>query len=192
MFGIKSLKRTINKQAKDIRKYKNIIDSKEFEIFRLNMNNDILKIQNKKYKEAIDYFEKLNNLSKEELNELLDKRVTLQKVLEMFNKSKKYEIITLCGSTKFKDEFIKAQEELTLQGKIVISVGLFGHADNKYGNEITEEIKTMLDDIHKRKIDLSDAIYVINKNGYIGSSTKSEIEYALRNNKKIYYLEEIK
>lgn len=192
MFGIKSLKRTINKQAKDIHKYKNIIDSKEFEIFRLNMDNDILKIQNKKYKKSIDYFEKLNNLSKEELNELLDKRVTLQKVLEMFNKSKKYEIITLCGSTKFKDEFIKAQEELTLQGKIVISVGLFGHADNKYGNEITEEIKTMLDDIHKRKIDLSDAIYVINKNGYIGSSTKSEIEYALRNNKKIYYLEEIK
>ena len=192
MFGIKSLKRTINKQAKDIHKYKNIIDSKEFEIFKLNTDNDILKIQNKKYKEAIDYFEKLNNLSKEELNELLDKRVTLQKVLEMFNKSKKYEIITLCGSTKFKDEFIKAQEELTLQGKIVISVGLFGHADNKYGNEITEEIKTMLDDIHKRKIDLSDAIYVINKNGYIGSSTKSEIEYALRNNKKIYYLEEIK
>lgn len=101
-----------------------------------------------------------------------------------------FEIITLCGSTKFKDDFIKIQEELTLQGKIVISVGLFGHADNKYENKITNEIKEMLDDMHKKKIDLSDAIYVINKNGYIGESTTSEIEYAKSTNKKIYYMEE--
>ena len=103
----------------------------------------------------------------------------------------KYEIITLCGSTKFKDDFIRIQEELTLQGKIVISVGIFGHADNKFGNEITPDVKLMLDDIHKRKIDLSDSIYVINKNGYIGESTKSEIEYAKMTGKNIYYMETI-
>jgi hypothetical protein len=98
-----------------------------------------------------------------------------------------YKVITLCGSTKFKDEFIKAQENLTLEGNIVISVGLFGHADKQYESVITEDVKAMLDDMHKRKIDLADEIYVINKNGYVGSSTKSEIEYAHKTNKPVRY-----
>ena len=41
---------------------------------------------------------------------------------------KKYKVITLCGSTKFKDDFMRVQKELTLKGNIVISVGLFGHS----------------------------------------------------------------
>lgn len=102
----------------------------------------------------------------------------------------KYKVITLCGSTKFKDEFIKGQKDLTLKGNIVISVGLFGHADGEFGTIITEEVKEMLDDIHKRKIDMADEIFVINKNGYIGSSTKSEIAYAKATGKKVVYLEE--
>lgn len=102
----------------------------------------------------------------------------------------KYKVITLCGSTKFKDDFNRIQEELTLSGNIVISVGLFGHADGRYQTVITDEVKIMLDDIHKRKIDLSDAIYVINKGGYIGSSTKSEIEYAKAHGKEILFMEQ--
>ena len=99
----------------------------------------------------------------------------------------KYKVITLCGSTKFKDEFLIEQKRLTLEGNIVISVGLFGHSDD---DEVwTENIKKMLDDMHKRKIDMADEIFVINKNGYIGSSTKSEIEYALKTNKKVNYME---
>lgn len=101
----------------------------------------------------------------------------------------KYKVITLCGSTRFKDEFLKVQKQLTLEGNIVISVGLFGHADDELENVITSEIKVMLDDMHKRKIDMSDEIYVINKNGYIGESTKGEIEYAIKTRKKINYLE---
>ncbi|MCG4579820.1 hypothetical protein [Clostridium cochlearium] len=101
----------------------------------------------------------------------------------------KYKVITLCGSTKFKDEFLQAQKQLTLEGNIVISVGLFGHADGEFGNVITPEIKVMLDDIHKRKIDMSDEIYVINKNGYIGESTKDEIDYAIKTGKRVNYLE---
>lgn len=97
-------------------------------------------------------------------------------------------IITLCGSTKFKEEFIQTQKELTLLGHIVISVGLFGHADKE---NISEETKIMLDLMHKRKIDLSDAICVINKNNYIGSSTQSEIDYAENNNKYIFYYKDI-
>lgn len=83
-----------------------------------------------------------------------------------------YEVITLCGSTKFKDEFIKAQKELTLKGNIVISVGLFGHSgDNEVWND---GVKEMLDDMHKRKIDMADAIMVIDIDGYIGESTKKK------------------
>lgn len=101
----------------------------------------------------------------------------------------KYKVITLCGSTKFKDEFIKEQKRLTLEGNIVISVGMFGHSGD---NEVwTENTKEMLDDMHKRKIDMADEIFVINKDGYIGSSTKSEIEYANRHGKKVVYMEKV-
>jgi len=98
-----------------------------------------------------------------------------------------YKIITLCGSTRFRDEFIAWQKRLTLEGNIVISVGLFGHSGDE---EVwLEKTKLMLDDMHKRKIDLADEIFVINVGGYIGSSTKSEIEYALMTNKAVKYLE---
>lgn len=103
-----------------------------------------------------------------------------------------YEVVTLCGSTKFKDDFIKAQEFLTLNGRIVVSVGLFGHADNKYQTEITSDVKTMLDDMHKRKIDMADSILVINRDDYIGKSTRSEIEYAASIGKEIKYMFEHK
>ena len=109
----------------------------------------------------------------------------------------KYKVITLCGSTKFKDEFLKAQKDLTLKGNIVISVGLFGHSgdfevwENMDEGTLTKT-KEMLDDIHKRKIDMADEIFVINVNGYIGDSTKSEIEYAIKTGKKVNYLEECK
>ena len=99
----------------------------------------------------------------------------------------KYQVITLCGSTRFKDAFMETQKRLTLEGNIVISGGLFGHSgDEEVWKPGTKE---MLDDMHKRKIDMADAIYVINVGGYIGESTRSEIEYALRNGKKVYYLE---
>ena len=99
----------------------------------------------------------------------------------------KYKVITLCGSTRFKDQFIEAQKKLTLEGNIVISVGLFGHSGD---DEVwTEGTKAMLDDMHKRKIDMADEIFVINVGGYIGNSTRSEIEYAKQNGRKVNYLE---
>jgi hypothetical protein len=99
----------------------------------------------------------------------------------------KYKVITLCGSTRFKDEFIEAQKRLSLAGNIVISVGLFGHSGD---NEVWDDgVKEMLDDMHKRKIDMADGIYVINVGGYIGNSTRSEIEYAKAHGKTIEYLE---
>ena len=100
----------------------------------------------------------------------------------------KYKVITLCGSTRFKNEFIEVQKRLTLEGNIVISVGLFGHSgDNEVWAEGTKE---MLDDMHKRKIDMADEIFIINVGGYIGSSTRSEIEYAEKTGKPVKYLQD--
>ena len=89
----------------------------------------------------------------------------------------KYKVITLCGSTRFKDAFMEAQKRLTLEGNIVISVGLFGHSgDDEVWEGMSEDTltktKEMLDDMHKRKIDMADEIFVINVDGYIGSSTR--------------------
>ena len=100
----------------------------------------------------------------------------------------KYKVITLCGSTRFKDAFLTAQKSLTLEGNIVISVGLFGHSGD--GEVMDTATKAMLDDMHKRKIDMADEILVVNVGGYIGSSTRSEIEYAKATNKPVRYLEE--
>lgn len=105
-----------------------------------------------------------------------------------------YKVITLCGSTRFKDAFMEAQKKLTLEGNIVISVGLFGHSgDSEVWENMPEDTltrtKEMLDDMHKRKIDMADEIFVINVGGYIGSSTRSEIEYAISSGKGIKYLE---
>lgn len=95
-------------------------------------------------------------------------------------------IVCLCGSTRFAWAFEKANAEETLAGRIVLSVGCMTHAANL---SITPEQKIALDDLHKRKIDLADEVLVLNVGGYIGDSTKSEIEYALNNNKPVRYLE---
>ena len=107
---------------------------------------------------------------------------------------RQYPVVTLCGSTRFKKAFNEAQKRLTLEGNIVISVGLFGHAgDSEVWENMDEGTRTatkeMLDDMHKRKIDMADSIYVINPGGYIGESTQSEIAYAAAHGKKIDYLE---
>ena len=106
----------------------------------------------------------------------------------------RYPVVTLCGSTRFKNEFMEAQKRLTLNGNIVISVGLFGHSgDQEVWDGMDEgtlsKTKEMLDDMHKRKIDMADSIYVINVDGYIGDSTRSEIAYAKEHGKTIEYLE---
>lgn len=96
-----------------------------------------------------------------------------------------FKVVTLCGSTRFKTEFIETQKKLTLEGVIVISVGLFGHS----GDTISDSQKQMLDRMHFAKIEMADEIFVINVGGYIGSSTKNEIAYAKSLGKKISYLE---
>ena len=95
-------------------------------------------------------------------------------------------IVTLCGSTRFKQAFIDANFNETMAGNIVLTVGGFDHAD---GVEVTESQRQMLATLHKHKIDMSDEILVINVGGYIGDSTQSEILYAQERGKNVRYLE---
>lgn len=100
---------------------------------------------------------------------------------------KKMKVITLCGSTRFKEQFLEQQKRLTLEGNVVVSVGLFGHSGDE---EVWKPgMKEMLDKMHLQKIDMADEIFVINVGGYIGESTKREIAYAESLGKKVNFLE---
>ena len=82
---------------------------------------------------------------------------------------------------------VERYHAITLEGNIVISVGLFGHSGD---DEVwVEGTKAMLDDMHKRKIDMADEIFVINVGGYIGESTRSEIAYAKSQGIGVRFLE---
>lgn len=96
-------------------------------------------------------------------------------------------VVCLCGSTKFKDEFIKQNFIKTMRGEIVLTVGFFRHSDETY--KCSDEEKIALDILHKEKILLSDYIFVINVGGYIGKSTQTEIDFAEKNNIPVIYLE---
>lgn len=94
-------------------------------------------------------------------------------------------IITICGSLKFKNEMMKVAEQLALEGDCVITPVYPTEENYTRTDEQIENLKN----VHFKKIDLSDAIYVVDVNGYIGESTKLEIEYAQSKNLEIFYLE---
>ena len=96
-------------------------------------------------------------------------------------------IITICGSTRFKNEMLQIAQSLTLQDHIILMPNVFAHAD---GIELTAEQKSKLDNLHKQKIEMSDGIFVTNVGGYIGESTYGEIDWALRKGKGVWYLED--
>lgn len=101
-------------------------------------------------------------------------------------------VVCLCGSTRFYAEFRQANYERTMAGEIVLSVGFFVHAgDQAHGQQIgcTPEQKRALDELHCRKIDLCDYVLVLNVGGYIGESTRREIEYAEKLGRRVEYLE---
>ncbi len=99
-------------------------------------------------------------------------------------------IVCLCGSTRFIDTFNEWRKNLTLEGKIVLSVEIVTmqtkQEDPQYSNH---EVKLMLDELHLRKIDLADEVFILNVGGYIGESTLKEINYADSQGKNIKYLE---
>ncbi len=103
-------------------------------------------------------------------------------------------VVVLCGSTRFFDEFQEANYRLTMDGAIVLSVGFYPHAtaEHGHGEGVGHDSaqKVALDELHKRKIDMADEVHVLNVGGYIGESTRSEIEYAEAAGKPITYLEQ--
>ena len=99
------------------------------------------------------------------------------------------EIVCLCGSTRFVDEFNRQRKDLTEQGVIVLSIEVVTtqarEVDPQHANP---ELKARLDELHKRKIDLCDWVLVLDVDGYIGESTRAEIGYATRIGRPIRYL----
>lgn len=102
--------------------------------------------------------------------------------------SAKIPVVTLCGSTKFKDTFFEVANILALKGVVVLKPDIYSGYDEDTVILTSNELEN-LKKAHYTKIDMSDAVIVINKNGYIGKATREEIEYAVKYNKKIYYLE---
>lgn len=100
-------------------------------------------------------------------------------------------IVCLCGSTRFQEEFTRVNYEETLEGRIVLTVGCFPRqADGSWdGNTVTVEQKARLDQLHFKKIRMADDVFIINVDGYVGESTRNEINYALQLGKPIRWLE---
>lgn len=125
------------------------------------------------------------------LNGDIEKAKMFSRCVNQFTNSPELpKVICLCGSTKFKGQFIQMNFELTMRGYIVLTVGWFSHFDKDAFFPNPEE-KLQLDELHKRKIDLADEVLVINVDGYIGESTRSEINYAASLGKKVIYLENV-
>lgn len=104
-------------------------------------------------------------------------------------KYNRYPIVVLCGSTTFKEEFLKVRAHLTLQGFIVLGPEVYSHCDKI---ELSEDNFKMLMDMHMKKIDMCDQIYVVNKDQHIGHGCKTEIDYAISKGKPVFYMEEVK
>ena len=98
-------------------------------------------------------------------------------------------VVCISGSTRFRDEIAAARAKLTLSGEIVVGPEMLVRSDPAYADLHDSEQKVMLDELHLRKIDLATYVYVVNPGGYIGDSTRREIEYALSNGKPVQYLE---
>lgn len=101
----------------------------------------------------------------------------------------KYKIVCIIGSTKYKTEIQNKAAELTLDGYVVLPLTVFSHSDNL---SLSEKEINMLKDMIKKKIDISDEVYVVNPKGtIIGTNTLEEINYALDNNKRVTYMNPI-
>ena len=107
--------------------------------------------------------------------------------------AEKPEVVCLCGSTRFMDAFHAEGWRLTLEGKIVLSVGVCKHGPADHvGEWLGDDVCARLDELHLRKIDLADRVLVLNVGGYIGDSTRKEIVYAESYAVPVDYLEPLK
>ena len=97
----------------------------------------------------------------------------------------KHKVVVLSGSIRFWDKIQELHEKLELEDGYVV-IGIIPHVMPR---DFTPEEEELLDELHREKIKLADALYVVNVNGYIGNSTRSEIEFAKQLGKEIIYFE---
>ena len=100
-------------------------------------------------------------------------------------------IVCLIGSTRFLEQFFEAGWRYTLRGYIVLSIGVVQTADAQggHGGEmVSQDCADMLDELHRRKIDMAEEVFCVNPGGYIGKSTAAEIEYSKVHGKRLLYL----
>lgn len=101
----------------------------------------------------------------------------------------KPEVVCLCGSTRFAEQFGEASKAFTLAGQIVLSPGLMGHSGDLKPEEceIGHPVKDLLDTLHFRRIDMATKVFVVDVGGYIGDSTRNEIQYAQEQGKPLSF-----
>jgi hypothetical protein len=137
--------------------------------------------------------EEWRNTAKTATARMMELSEQLAKAQKQVESARKTKVIVLCGSTRFTDEMMIKNWELTKMGNVVMGWNVMpnGYFNNMDGHGAEEEgIKEIVDEVHKRKIDLCDEIFVLNVGGYIGESTSSEINYAQSNGKKIVFMDE--
>lgn len=126
-----------------------------------------------------DQFEKV-------IQQFTQQSISIARKMILEGRAPGIKIICLCGSTKFKEEFEKQNRAFTLRNYIVLQPGFYIHQTN---DNVSIDTKNELDELHLKKIEMSDMIFVINKDGYIGDSTRREIDYATLLKKPIIYME---
>lgn len=99
-------------------------------------------------------------------------------------------VVCLCGSTRFFKLFDELNYKLTMNGWVVLSIGCHSQSDYCLGIDQIENAKGMLDRLHKKKIWMASHVLILNKDGYIGDSTRSELEFAQKHERKIYYYDD--
>lgn len=115
------------------------------------------------------------------------KELESMNTLSKFNQFKNRRIVCLCGSTRFKEAYDKANREESAKGRIILTVAMYGHLE---GLNMDSHEKRTFDEVHYDKILLADEILVLNVNKYIGLSTYAEIQFAVKNNRRVRFLEE--
>lgn len=98
--------------------------------------------------------------------------------------NKQIEIITICGSMRFSKEIMKVSAELETEKGLCVLQPVYNISDRIYSESEIENLRIA----HFKKIDISDAIYVVNVDGYVGESVAREIEYAKKHNKIVLYM----
>ena len=99
-------------------------------------------------------------------------------------------VVTLCGSTRFETEFAEVNQRLTMDGCVVISLGMFRLPDLPDDDWSVDSsgLKARLAGVHFQKIRMADEVYVVDPGGYVGESTRREIAYAESLGKPVRYL----